>query len=303
MEEDHVDASVDPFAALGRLHWSHWITGAVLVPWRLRLLAGMSAAGVAVAYGSTLLDRVRGRAGPATPDMLRVRVFQRLARAMTFVMGYYRVETVGAPAGRGGGDARPLPVVVANHVSLLDAFFLLASPLAPGFLIKAEVLSMPVFGPVARALGCVAVQRASADSRADAMAQLRAYVARPDAPPLVVFPEGTTGNGAGLLRFRKGAFALGLPVQPVAVAYPTADGFSPTFPPHASSLTTFLSILARPRNRVRLCFLPPIVPEPEDLRDPARYAVRVERVIAAALGVPATTYTVADFVRIQKARR
>src|SRR3989338_1879644 len=122
-EEDHVDPAVDPFEAHGRLHWAHWISGAVLVPWRLRLLAAMSAVGVSVAYGSLLLDRVRGRDGPATPEMLRVRVFQRIARAMTFVMGYYRVETTGAPY-RSAADGRPMPVVVSNHVSLLDAFFL-----------------------------------------------------------------------------------------------------------------------------------------------------------------------------------
>merc|ERR1712110_1089287 len=37
--------------------------------------------------------------------------------------------------------------------------------------------------------------------------------------PLLVFPEGTTSNGKGLLEFRKGAFVAGKPIRPVLIKY------------------------------------------------------------------------------------
>ena len=39
-------------------------------------------------------------------------------------------------------------------------------------------------------------------------------------PPLALFPEGTTSNGLGLLKFHKGAFLPGAPVLMVGFKYP-----------------------------------------------------------------------------------
>ncbi|KAG5182273.1 hypothetical protein JKP88DRAFT_278255 [Tribonema minus] len=38
--------------------------------------------------------------------------------------------------------------------------------------------------------------------------------------PLVIFPEGTTTNGAAMIRFRTGVFRAQVPVQPLVIAFP-----------------------------------------------------------------------------------
>ncbi|GIQ92641.1 hypothetical protein KIPB_016535, partial [Kipferlia bialata] len=38
-----------------------------------------------------------------------------------------------------------------------------------------------------------------------------------DAPPVVIFPEGTTGNQTAMMEFHSGAFRAACPVQPVVI--------------------------------------------------------------------------------------
>lgn len=40
-----------------------------------------------------------------------------------------------------------------------------------------------------------------------------------DAPPLLIYPEGGTTNGTGVIKFSKGAFDSLLPVKPVCMKY------------------------------------------------------------------------------------
>jgi 1-acyl-sn-glycerol-3-phosphate acyltransferase len=79
-------------------------------------------------------------------------------------------------------------LVVANHVSYLD--ILIINALFPCvFLAKSEVAGWPVFGWVARALGCVFVKRDSLMGRANA---LRSCLRTLKTNNLALFPEGTT---------------------------------------------------------------------------------------------------------------
>jgi 1-acyl-sn-glycerol-3-phosphate acyltransferase len=79
-------------------------------------------------------------------------------------------------------------LIVANHVSYLDV--LIINSLFPCvFLAKSEVGQWPVFGWVARSLGCVFVHRDSLMGRA---AALRKSLRKLTNSNLVIFPEGTT---------------------------------------------------------------------------------------------------------------
>lgn len=83
-------------------------------------------------------------------------------------------------------------LIVANHVSYLDILIICAiHPCI--FLAKSEVAGWPVFGWVARALGCVFVERESLMGRACA---LRKCLARQQASSIAIFPEGTTTAAA-----------------------------------------------------------------------------------------------------------
>lgn len=79
-------------------------------------------------------------------------------------------------------------VIVANHVSYLDVLIL--SSLRPCiFLAKREVASWPLFGWIARSLGCIFVHRESLMGRANA---LRKCLRASHISDIALFPEGTT---------------------------------------------------------------------------------------------------------------
>lgn len=83
-------------------------------------------------------------------------------------------------------------LIVSNHVSYLDVLIL--SSLQPCvFLAKSEVSNWPVFGWVARALGCVFVKRDSLMGRACALRTCLLHLGHSN---LAIFPEGTTTASA-----------------------------------------------------------------------------------------------------------
>jgi 1-acyl-sn-glycerol-3-phosphate acyltransferase len=94
--------------------------------------------------------------------------------------------------------------VFPNHVTYLDILVLIS--VAPvRFLAKKEVLDWFVVGSIAKAIGCVFVDRGDKKSRAAA----RAALAKVDLfPPVALFPEGKRGPGESLLPFRYGAFEI-----------------------------------------------------------------------------------------------
>lgn len=132
------------------------------------------------------------------------------------------------PAPQGALPGRAPRLVVANHVSWTD-IIALASLHPFVFLAKSEVARWPVLGLLARLQGTVFVARGARHDVARVNAAL-ADVLRAGGD-LVVFPEGTSSEGAGVLPFRSAHFA---PVEalaargeapalaPVAVAY--SDG-------------------------------------------------------------------------------
>lgn len=109
--------------------------------------------------------------------------------------------------------------VIANHVSYLDIFVL--AGIAPArFVAKDEISRWPVIGRIARAIGCVFVQRRNKESRRNA--RLALATTEWD-PPIVIFAEGGRGPGTELLPFRYGAFEVAVeqeqPLLPGAIVY------------------------------------------------------------------------------------
>lgn len=139
------------------------------------------------------MHRARGQAGAC--------------RILTRILGV-RVVTRGAPADSGTF------LVVSNHLGALDGFALATSmPLA--FVAKLEMASWPVMGWVCRSVGVIFVDRGrrSAAGRmvAEVQERMRAGV------PVLVFPEGTVGDGASILPFRSGAFEAAVGSEDIEV--------------------------------------------------------------------------------------
>lgn len=119
---------------------------------------------------------------------------------------------------------RPM-LFVANHTSYLD-ITILGAALEGSFVSKAEVARWPLFGWLAKLQRTVFVERADRAGAARQRDEIRRRLARGD--NLVLFPEGTSGNGIHVLPFKTALFAAAegehVLVQPVSVAYQLLDG-------------------------------------------------------------------------------
>ena len=194
-----------------------------------------------------------------------------------------------------GDDAAPI-VVLAPHHGLLEglfaAYYFDARPM-----MMATFAKLPVIGAIVRANGALLVElkrhkKGSSVAPADAVkpsAAARQALATHAAEfkggrPVAVLPEGTTHNGAALLKFFGGAFAPLAPVQPVCVRFSgCVDGsFCGTLAAHLARL------LCAPYQRMSVVVLP--ATRPLDGEDASAFAARVRAAMAAELGVPLSGY-------------
>jgi len=118
-------------------------------------------------------------------------------------------------------------LIVANHISWLDIFVILCFQPAR-FIAKADLKRMPVIGRLIANVGTLFIER---ERRRDTHTVNRHTVealARGDV--VAVFPEGTTSDGTGLLKFHSSLLQSAVDakghVQPIAIRYRTpADEF------------------------------------------------------------------------------
>lgn len=124
-----------------------------------------------------------------------------------------------AVTGRERLPSRPA-VVVANHSSYVDGPLLYAVlPSRFGFVIKKEIVDIPLAGFLLRRLGHEFVDRHNrSESAKDARRILKAAAG---GGSVAFFPEGTFSERPGLGKFHSGAFVtatrLGMPVVPVVI--------------------------------------------------------------------------------------
>ncbi len=110
-------------------------------------------------------------------------------------------------------------VYASNHVSWFDVFVLANVIPRYKFVAKAELLRIPIFGPAARAVGTIPIERenrkAAFSAYAEAARRIRAGTS------VIVFPEGTRGYDYTLRPLKKGPFVLAIaaqvPIVPVVV--------------------------------------------------------------------------------------
>jgi lyso-ornithine lipid O-acyltransferase len=132
----------------------------------------------------------------------------------------FRVRTIGRPTAE-----RPV-LFAANHVSYTD-ITVLGSLIAGSFIAKSEVANWPFFGWLAKLQRTVFVDRRirNTATQRDAISERLAV-----GDALILFPEGTSGDGNRTLPFKTALFGAaatsGRPVrvQPVSLAYTRLDG-------------------------------------------------------------------------------
>ena len=113
-------------------------------------------------------------------------------------------------------------VVIANHESNWDPVALVAALHGRyvRFVVKKEIIRIPIFGQALMATGNVMVERAN--TTADVARIRRGMEERPLDVSILFYPEGTRSRDGALHDFKKGAFssaiAYGLPILPIGHA-------------------------------------------------------------------------------------
>jgi lyso-ornithine lipid O-acyltransferase len=120
-------------------------------------------------------------------------------------------------------------LIVSNHVSWIDIVVL--STLAPlSFVAKREVATWPLFGWMAKLQRTVFVDRERRHSTKHSRNELETRLLRGER--IVLFPEGTSHDGASVLPFKSSFFAAGggdaVAVVPVTLAYVANRGLPVT---------------------------------------------------------------------------
>ena len=181
--------------------------------------------------GSTLLRVFRLAVYFAwTVSLMPIQAFGILLRqpwTAAFPRFYHRrcCRILGFKVRRIGRSVTARPVLFAgNHVSYLD-IMVLGSLLPASFIAKNEVANWPLFGWLARLQRSVFIDRRPR-STAEQRDSIADRLAAKDA--LILFAEGTSGDGNRVLPFKSALFSVaeaeGLMVQPVSIAYTKLDG-------------------------------------------------------------------------------
>ncbi len=139
----------------------------------------------------------------------------------------YRVH--GSPLKRGS------VLYVCNHASYLDISALM-SLAAPRFLAREDILRLPLAGWLMRGYGTIGIKRIR-EQASEQVSMLRSLFSHNE--PLLVFAEGTTGDGREVLPMKSSLFAAfdkpsrdietgsideDIYVQPISLRYSLLDG-------------------------------------------------------------------------------
>lgn len=158
-------------------------------------------------------------------------IASRLPAAHVIPVGFHRLvlRIIGARVEVSGPLPAPGTLIVSNHVSWLD-ILIIGSVLPVNFVAKADISGWPVFGFLAKLQNTLFINR---DRRSDTANQSNAMQQRlAEGGRLVLFPEGTTGDGTIVHPFKSALFAAAeaadgdrpTPIQPLSVAFAELGG-------------------------------------------------------------------------------
>lgn len=144
-----------------------------------------------------------------------------------------------------GGPIRNLSgvLVVSGHISWVDVF-VVGSVLPGRFVAKAELVSWPGLGLLARLLKVIPIERSNLRRLPDVVGAVTRNLSA--GRTVIAFPEGTTYCGLAYGRFHPAMFQAaidaGRPVQPLRLAYHHPDGAASTVAAYVGEDTLLDSI-------------------------------------------------------------
>ena len=175
---------------------------------------------VLIVAGSTIdaLRRLRGNRRRAYA--FRGRVLHAWARCLVRALRV-RVETSGIPP-------EPPFFLVSNHLGYLDVV-VFGSQMPCVFVARGDLAGWPVAGRVCRSAGTVFIDRGKKRDIPRVLGRIDDVLA--DGAGVIVFPEGTSSAGAGVLPFRASLLDVpardATPVSWAAVSYESVPGAPP----------------------------------------------------------------------------
>jgi len=173
-----------------------------------------------ISHATLLVIAPCRRLAPGWRKRVRNRIFRTWSRGFARCVGM-RVEL------RGTAPTGPF-FLVANHLSYMD-IPLLGAALDAAFVAKADLRGWPLVGHAFHCADTIFIDRASKRDLMRVMSVIEA--AHASELGVVVFPEGTSGNGDGILPFKPSlleyAATRDLPVHYACITYRSPPGWPP----------------------------------------------------------------------------
>lgn len=254
-----------------------------------RLLAPLRIVALLAHIGAGLL--ITTLAFPWLSQPARNRIVRGWSRVLLAICGA-RLRSTGPPlhddpAHTGVEAGHPGRLILANHVSWIDVFAILAC-LPCRFVAKAEIGRWPLVGWLVTLVGTLYIERGRRHAVAAINHKVRDRLKAGDT--VAVFAEGTTTDGDRVLAFHSNLIApaleVGCEVWPVALRY-TENGTRSTataFVGEMALVNSLWNTLVARGLEIEVAFLPPV--PARELGNRHRIAAAARAEIAQHLGVP-----------------
>jgi len=233
---------------------------------------------------------ISGLLFPALDQRNRNRIIGAWSRGLLRICGM-RLLVAGNPldaelARQGVTPCAKGRMLLVNHISWIDVFALLGA-LPSRFVAKSEIGRWPLVGWLVTLVGTLYIERGRRHAVAAMNHRVRARLEAGES--IVVFAEGTTTEGFGLLPFHSNLIApaleVGCPIWPTALRY-TEQGVQTTaagFVGDMGLVTSLWNILVARDLQVEVAYLTPLAPSAERTRHQVANLARAT--IAGHLGI------------------